>query len=282
MPSAEYRVVSGDLFSALRIPIRQGRGFQDQDLPDSLPVAIVNETMARRYWPGENPIGKQFRLGGPLTMFPWLTVVGVAGDVRYGAVEEAPEPTIYQCLAQTRGPSLSVAVRTDGNPMGALGLIRGQIREVDRGAPLLNAREMNDFVSMAFAQRRLVLAVLSTFALIALFLATFGIYSVVSYSVAQRTQEIGLRVALGASEGSILKLVLVQGTWISMAGILAGAIGNLALGKAISTLLYNVEPTDPLTIGAVSILLSLVTVMANYLPARRALRIDPMIALKSE
>jgi putative ABC transport system permease protein len=141
---------------------------------------------------------------------------------------------------------------------------------------------MNYFVSIAFAQRRLVLTVLSTFALIALFLAAFGIYSVVSYSVAQRTQEIGLRVALGAADGSILKLVLVQGMRISMAGILAGAIGNLALGKAISTLLYNVEPTDPLTIGAVSVLLSLVTVMACYFPARRALRIDPMIALRSE
>ncbi len=175
-----------------------------------------------------------------------------------------------------------MVVRSDGNPMGTLGLIRGQIREVDRSVPLLNVREMNDFVSMAFARRKLVLVVLSTFALIALFLATFGIYTVVSYSVAQRTQEIGLRVALGDPEGSILKLVLVQGMWISMAGILAGAIGNLALGKAISTLLYNVEPTDPLTIGAVSILLSLVTVMACYFPARRALRIDPMIALKSE
>jgi predicted permease len=282
IPSAEYRVVSGDLFSALRIPIRLGRGFHEHDLPDSLPVAIVNETMARRYWPGENPIGKQLRLGGPPSMFPWLTVVGVAGDVRYGKVEAAPEPTIYQCLAQTRGPSLSVVVRSDGNPMGALGLIRSQIREVDRSVPLLDVREMNYFVSIAFAQRRLVLAVLSTFALIALFLATFGIYSVVSYSVAQRTQEIGLRVALGAPEGSILKLVLVQGMWISMAGILAGAMGNLALGKAISTLLYKVEPTDPITIGAVSILLSLVTVMACYFPARRALRIDPMIALRSE
>src|SRR6266853_1123362 len=132
IPSAEYRVVSGDLFSALRIPIRLGRGFHEHDLPDSLPVAIVNETMARRYWPGENPIGKQLRLGGPPSMFPWLTVVGVAGDVRYGEVEAAPEPTIYQCLDQTRGPSLSVVVRSDGNPMGALGLIRSQIREVDR------------------------------------------------------------------------------------------------------------------------------------------------------
>lgn len=215
-------------------------------------------------------------------MFPWLTVVGLAGDVRYGDVEAAPEPTIYQTLAQTRGPSLSVVVRSDGNPMDALGSIRSQIREVDRSAPLLNVRELNYLVSRSFAQRRLVLAVLSTFALIALFLATFGIYSVVSYSVTQRTQEIGLRVALGADEGSILKMVLAQGMWISMAGIIAGVAGILALGKVVSTLLYNVAATDPLTISAVSILLSLVSMMACYFPARRALRIDPVIALRSE
>ena len=252
-------------------------------MPNSLPAAIINETMARRYWPGEDPIGKQFRLGGPLAMFPWLIVVGITDDVRYGQdVAAAPEPTIYQPLSQTRGPSLSVVVRSDSNPMEALGSIRAQIREVDRSVPLLNVREQNYFVSRSFAQRRLVLAVLSTFALIALFLATFGVYSVVSYSVAQRTQEIGLRVALGAREGSILKLVLAQGLWTSMTGIIAGVIGILVLGKAVSTLLYNVAPSDPLTIGTVSILLSLVTVIACYFPARRALRIDPMIALRSE
>ena len=169
IPSAEYRVVGADLFSALRIPIRRGRGFHEHDLPDSLPVAIVNETMARRYWPGESPIGKQFRLAGPPSMFPWLTVVGVAGDVRYGEVEAAPEPTIYQSLAQTRGPSLSVVVRSDDNPMRTLDLIRSQIRDVDRNVPLLDVRQMHYFVSLAFAQRRLVLTVLSTFALIALF-----------------------------------------------------------------------------------------------------------------
>jgi predicted permease len=282
LPNAEYRVVSGDLFSALRIPIRQGRGFSEHDLPASLPVAIINETMARRYWPGEDPIGKQFRLGGPPSVFPWLTVVGLAGDVRYGEVEAAPEPTIYQTLSQTRGSTLSVVVRSDGNPMDAIGSIRSQIREVDRSVPLLNVRELNYLVSRSFAQRRLVLAVLSTFALIALFLATFGIYSVVSYSVTQRTQEIGLRVALGAGEGSILKMVLAQAMWISMAGIIAGVAGILALGKVVSTLLYNVAPTDPPTISAVSIFLSLVSMMACYFPARRALRIDPVIALRSE
>ncbi len=166
--------------------------------------------------------------------------------------------------------------------MDALGSIRSQIREVDRSVPLLNVRELNYFVYRSFAQRRIVLGVLSTFALIALFLATFGIYSVISYSVTQRTQEIGLRVALGAHEAGILKMVLAQGMWISMAGIVAGVAGVLALGKVVSTLLYNVAPTDPLTIIAVSILLSLVSVMACYFPARRALRIDPMTALRSE
>jgi predicted permease len=281
-PQAEYRVVSGDLFSALSIRIKAGRELDEQDQADTLPVGIVNETMARRYWPGENPIGKKFRLGGPPSMFPWMTIVGVASDVRYGGVEAAPEPTIYQSLAQTPGPSLSVVVRSNANPMNLMSSIRAQIREVDRSVPLLNVREFDYFVFKSLARRRLVLVVLSTFGLLALFLAAFGIYSVISHSVAQRTQEIGLRVALGAGEVGVLKLVLKQAMWISMVGISVGLVGTLALGNAVKSLLYEVAPTDPLTIGAVSILLVLVTVVACYFPARRALRVDPLVALRYE
>jgi predicted permease len=281
-PQAEYRVVSGDLFSALSIRIKAGRELDEQDQADTLPVGIVNETMARRYWPGENPIGKKFRLGGPPSMFPWMTIVGVANDVRYGGVEATPEPTIYQSLAQTPGPSLSVVVRSNGNPMNLMSSIRAQIREVDRSVPLLNVREFDYFVFKSLARRRLVLVVLSTFGLLALFLAAFGIYSVISHSVAQRTQEIGLRVALGAGEVGVLKLVLKQAMWISMVGISVGLVGTLALGNAVKSLLYEVAPTDPLTIGAVSILLMLVTVVACYFPARRALRVDPLVALRYE
>jgi putative ABC transport system permease protein len=281
-PQAEYRVVSGDLFSSLSIPIKAGREFDEQDRADALPVGIINETMARRYWPGENPIGRKFRLGGPPSMFPWVTIVGVASDVRYGDLEAAPEPTIYQPLAQTSGPSLSVVVRSNGNPMNLMTSIRGQIREVDRSVPLLNVREFDYFISKSLARRRLVLVVLSTFGLIALFLAAFGIYSVISNSVTQRTQEIGLRVALGAGEVGVLKLVLKQAMWISMVGISAGLAGTLTLGNVVESLLYNVAPTDPLTIGAVAILLVLVTVVACYFPARRALRVDPLVALRHE
>ena len=214
-------------------------------------------------------------------MFPWLTVVGVANDVRYGAVEVAPEPTIYQPLSQSRGGSLSVVVRS-GNPMALAGAIRGEVRDIDRGVPLLNIREFGYYVSQSFAQRRLLLAVLSSFAGIALFLAAFGIYSVVSYSVSQRTQEIGLRVALGAQQGGILKLMLRQALWVSMAGIATGLAGTFAFARVMTTLLYGVTPMDPLTIGFVCILLLLATAMASYLPATRALRIDPVVALRFE
>ena len=281
-PSAEYRIVNGNLFSALAIGIKAGRGFEERDNASGPPVGIINETMARRYWPGEDPIGKQFRLGGPPSIFPWVTVIGVASDVRYGDMEAAPEPTIYQPLPQTRGGSLSVVIRTSGNPMDLVGAIRGEVREVDRSVPLLNIRELAYLVSKSFAQRRLVLAVLSSFAMIALFLAAFGIYSVVSYSVTQRTQEIGLRVALGAEQASILKLILTQGMWISMAVIAAGIAGILASARMMTTLVYGVTPNDPLTIGVVCILLLLVTVLASYVPARRALRIDPVVALRFE
>jgi len=280
LPYAEYRVVSGDLFSALGIRMKAGRGFEERDNRTAPPVAMINETMARRHWPGEDPIGKQFRLGGPPSIFPWMTVIGVAGDVRYGGVETAPEPTIYQPLSQARGGSLSIVVRTSGNPTALASAIRGEVRDIDHNVPLLNVREFRYYISESFAQRRLVLAVVSGFAGIALFLAAFGIYSVVSYSVTHRTQEIGLRVALGAQQSGILKLILRQGMWASIAGIAAGIAGTFAFAKVITTLLYGVTPMDPLTIGLVCVLLLLITVLASYLPARRALRIDPVVALR--
>ncbi len=282
LPSAEYRIVSGDLFSALGIRMKAGRGFEERDNRDAPPVVVINESMARRYWPDEDPLGKQLRLAGPASIFPWLTVIGIAGDVRYGHVEAAPEPTIYQPLSQTRGGSLSVVVRTSGNPMALAGAIRGEVRDIDRQVPLLNLREFVSYVSESFAQRRLVLAVWSGFAGIALFLAAFGIYSVVAYSVTQRTQEIGLRVALGAQQSSILKLILRQGMSVSIAGVVVGFVGTSALARLMTTLLYGVKPLDPLTIGLVCVLLLSVTVMASYLPASRALRIDPVIALRFE
>lgn len=280
LPYAEYRVVSGDLFSALGIRMKAGRGFEARDNRAAPPVSVINETMARRYWPGEDPIGKQFRLGGPPSIFPWMTVIGVAGDVRYGDVEAAPEPTIYQPLSQLRGGSLSVVVRTSGNPAPVVSAIRGVVRDIDRNVPLLNLREFDYYVSESFAQRRLVLAVVSGFAGIALLLAAFGIYSVVSYAVTQRTREIGLRVALGAQRSGILKLILRQGMWASIAGITSGIAGTSAFAKVITSLLYGVRPMDPLTIGLVCVLLLLITVLASYVPATRALRIDPVVALR--
>ncbi len=282
MPYAEYRIVSHGLFSALRIPIKKGRGFEEQDKVDAPPVGIVNETMARRYWPNEDPIGKQFRLGGPQSMFPWVTVVGVASDVHYGGVDVPPEPTIYRPLSQAPSTALAVVVRASANPMGLAGPIRNEVRSIDRSVPLLNVREFAYFVSESFALRRFVLIVLSTFAGLALFLAAFGIYSVVAYSVTQRTQEIGLRVALGAHRGDILKLVLTQGMMVSITGIAVGLIGIFAFARVMTSLLYNVAPTDPFTIAAVCVILLAVTVTASYLPARRALRVDPMVALRYE
>jgi predicted permease len=280
LPAAEYRVVAGDLFSALGIRMKAGRGFDERDLQGAPPVAVINEAMARRFWPGEDPIGKQLRLGGPASLFPWMTVIGVAGDVRYGDVDEEPEPTIYQTLAQTRGGSLSVVVRTIGNPSALAAAIRGEVRGIDRNVPMLDVREFGYYVSESFARRRLVLAVLASFAGVALFLAAFGIYSVVAYSVARRTPEIGLRVALGAQSGGILSLMVMQGMRIALGGIAAGIAGTFLFGKAIASLLYRVTPMDPLTIGLVCGFLVLITVLASYVPASRALRIDPVDALR--
>jgi predicted permease len=282
VPSAEYRVVTPGFFSALAVPLLKGRGFNEQDKQDTVPVGIVNETLARRYWPNEDPIGKQFRLQGPPSMFPWVTVAGVASDVRYGGVDEAAPPTIYRPLQQFPSTAMAVAVRTSGSPMTLTGPIRNALRAIDKDVPLLNVREFAYYISASFGLRRFVMIVLSVFAGLALFLAAFGTYSVIAYSVAQRTREIGLRVALGAHPRDVLWLVLAQGVSVAMTGIAFGLIGTFAFSHLMTSLLYGVTPTDPLTIVAVSAVLLMVTAAASYLPARRALRVDPMVALKYE
>jgi putative ABC transport system permease protein len=275
-------VVTPGLFSALAIPLRKGRGFSEQDKDDTLPVGIINETMARRYWPDEDPIGKQFRLQGTPSTLPWVTVVGVASDVRYGGVDEAAPPTIYRPHQQSPFTGMAVVVRTSGSPMSLIGPIRSEVRAIDKDVPLLNVREFAHYISASFALRRFVMILLSVFAGLALFLATFGIYSVMAYSVSQRTQEIGLRVALGANPRDVLRLVLAQGVSVAIIGIAFGLIGTYAFSRLMTSLLYGVTPTDPLTIAAVSAVLLVVTIGAGYLPARRALRVDPMVALRYE
>jgi predicted permease len=245
-------------------------------------VGIINETMARRYWPNEDPIGKQFRLQGPPSMFPWVTVVGVASDVRYGGVDEAAPPTIYRPQQQFPSAAMAVVVRASGNPMSLIGPIRNEARAIDKDVPLLNVREFAYYISASFALRRFVMILLSIFAGLALTLAAFGIYSVIAYSVDRRTQEIGLRVALGARPRDVLRLVLAQGVSVAMTGVAFGLIGTFAFSRLMTGLLYGVTPTDPLTLAAVSIVLLAVAVAANYLPARRALRVDPMAALRYE
>jgi predicted permease len=281
-PTAEYRIVTPGFFPALTVSLHKGRNFDERDNQDAPPVGIVNETMARRYWPGEDPIGKQFRLQGPPSMFPWVTVVGVASDVRYGSVDEAAPPTIYRPQQQFPSTAMAVVVRSSGSPMSLVGPIRNEARAIDKEAPLLNVREFAYYISESFALRRFVMILLSTFAGLALALAAFGIYSVIAYSVARRTQEIGLRVALGARPRDVLRLVLAQGVSVAIIGIAFGLIGTVAFSRLMTGLLYGVTPTDRLTIAAVSAVFMVVTVAANYLPGRRALRVDPMAALRYE
>jgi putative ABC transport system permease protein len=282
IPSAEYRVVSPGFFSALGVSLKNGRVFTEQDKPDGPPVGIINETMARRYWPNEDPIGKQFRLQGPPSMFPWVTVVGIASDVRYEGVDKEPPPTIYRPLQQSPSTAMAVVVRTAASPLSLAGSIRNQVRAQDKDVPLLNVREFGYYVSQSLALRRFLMVLLSGFAGLALFLATLGIYSVVSYSVTQRTQEIGLRIALGAYPHDVLTLVVRQGVILAMMGLTVGLIVTFAFSRVMIGLLYGVAPTDPLTLGAVCAFLFAVTLVGSYLPARRALRVDPIVALRYE
>ena len=282
VPSAQYRLVTPGFFTAMAVALRKGRSFDERDNTEAPPVGIVNEALARLYWPDEEPIGKQFRLQGPFAQFPWVTVVGVVSDVRYGGVDQAAAPTIYRPMQQSPSTAMAVVVRTSGNPMNLAGPIRNEVRAMDKDVPLLNVREFSYYISASLALRRFVMTLLSSFAALALLLATFGVYSVVSYSVAQRTREIGLRVALGALPRDVLRLVLTQGLMVAMTGIAIGLLAALAVSRLMSSLLYGVTPTDPLTLAVVSGILLVVTIAAGYLPARRALQVDPLVALKYE
>jgi predicted permease len=250
---------------------------------------LISESMAKSFWPNENPVGKRLTL----YFFPELrrVVVGVVADVKLTAMNETqPQPTLYYPLAQlsaARGESwnsfgMNLAVRTDAAPLSVVPAITGSIREIDSEVPLLNIRTMDDSVSASLSQARFTMLLLGAFAGLALLLAVVGIYSVMSYSVSRRTNEIGIRVALGASRGDVLLLIVRQALLLALTGSVMGIAGALSLSRLMASQLYGVRPTDPLTFITVAALLMVVSLVASYIPARRAMRIDPMNALRYE
>jgi putative ABC transport system permease protein len=285
-PSADYRVISPGYFATMGIAIREGRAFTDGDRETSERVVIVNETMARRFWGGASPIGSRLRWATPSRAREGvMTVVGVAGDVRSVGLDADERPAIYAPFTQRTLPFLrwtSFVVRTAGDPVAAIPVIRRALLTIDPEQPVYEETTIAQLLAASVAERRFSLLLLGIFAIVALALATIGLYGLISFSVAERTREIGVRVALGASARRVYLLVLTEALTRTAAGLLIGLAGAVALSRWLGALLYQVAPTDPLTYAAVTALLLASAIVAGYVPARRAVRADPVEALRAD
>jgi predicted permease len=278
-----HSVIYGDYLQTMGIPLLRGRNFTERDGPKSTHVLIVSESLAKKYWPGQDPLGKRLKWGPPESTDPWLTVVGVVGDVKQGPLETAADAHTYEPYAQLGAPlSLRIAVRGQGDPAGLAADVRTAVWSLDRQLALGDVRTMDQVIRRSTASRRFSLVLLGSFAALALVLAAIGIYAVLAYSVARQTHEIGVRMALGARSGDVVRLVLGQGLRVTAIGIVFGVAGALGLTRFLQSLLYEVRPTDPPTFVGVLLLLVSVSVAASYLPASRAMRVDPMVALRYE
>ncbi|HEX6966676.1 MAG TPA: ABC transporter permease [Gemmatimonadaceae bacterium] len=279
-PVAEMRVTSPGYFRALHIPVRAGRDFTNQDQVGSLPVLIVNESLAKRYFPNEDPIGQRIRLD-TLT----LTIVGVVGDVRGASLDRAPMPELFASYRQVEEfipGEMTVVVRTEVPPASVTAAIRDAVHSVDPGQPIFKVMTMDDVVAYSLSDQRTYLWLLATFAGVALVLATAGIYGVTSYLVTQRTRELGIRLALGASPASLQTLVVRQGAIVAAIGTVVGLVAAFALTRVLANVLYGVSATDPITFIVVAAILMGVALAASLIPARRAAHGNPMIALRVE
>jgi putative ABC transport system permease protein len=285
IPIAGYDVVTPAYFQTMRVPLLEGRDFSWGDSPQTQPVVIVNEAMAKRYWAGEDPLGKRFHQAGPDDKFPWMTIIGVVSDVREFSPTVAPEPTMYFPIAQFTYADAILrdwVVRTNGDPARVASSVRSVIRQVDKNLPVTRIRTMEEVRSLSLASQRMNLLLFGLFAALALALATIGIYGVLAYDVAQRTREIAIRMALGANRSGVLRIVLREVIVLVGTGVGIGLPCALAATRLISHMLYGVSPNDPVTLAWVVGALLAVGLLAGYLPARRAMRVDPMVALRYE
>jgi putative ABC transport system permease protein len=265
--------VSPGYFYTLGIPVLKGRTFTDHDDEQALKVAVVNEVVARRFWPTEDPIGKQLAN---------LTVVGVVGNTRHEGLSQETEAEFYVPYLQSPDNSLQLAVRTAVDPVSMVSAVRAQVRDVDPAQPLYHVATLQQVLSESLAPRRFSMLLLGIFAAIALALATVGIYGVMAFSVTQRTHEIGIRMALGAERRNVLRVIVRQGLRLTLLGVVLGIAGAWALTSFLASLLFGVAPRDPATFVLVSLALVVVSILACYIPARRATRVDPMVALRYE
>jgi putative ABC transport system permease protein len=283
---AAPRWVSPDYFKAMRIQLLKGRVFTEADGPGTLPVVIINEAMARQYWPNEDPIGRRLSSTDDNTWRDkplWREIVGVVKDVRYTALDTEARAQMYTPFTQF--PPISdrtLVARTDGDPLSLVAAVRGEVQAIDKYQPIAHIQTMEELVTRSVSQRRFNMLLMAIFAGVALLLAAVGIYGVMSYSVEQRRHEIGLRMALGARTADVLRLVVGHGMRLVGLGVAIGLAAASAMTRLISSLLFGVRATDPVTFGVIALLMTVVALLACWIPARRATKVDPMVALRHE
>lgn len=281
-PRAFFRDISPNYFQAMGIPMRQGRPFADSDKKDAPAVVIINEAAARRFFPNEDPLGKRFKRGRAESQFPWLMVVGIVGGVSHTTLGLPSQPEVYLPFQQSPDAIITLVARTKSDPRGLAATVRREVSNVDKDLPVSNLKFMDEIVAGTVSQPRVYALLLGIFAILALVLAAIGIYGVISYSVTQRTHEIGIRMALGAQTRDVLALVIKQGMALALVGVFFGLLASLALTRVLSSQLYGISSTDPVTFTGISLLLMLVAIIACYIPALRATRLSPMIAVRYE
>jgi predicted permease len=274
--------ISPNYFRTLGVPLIRGRFFDEHDGAASLPVVLINETMARRFWPDEDAVGKHFKFGDPDSKIPWLTVAGIVGDMRRQGMEKGARCETFLPMAQAPARGVTLVVHTSSDPSKVAGMVRDAVRELDKSAVLFERSTIAGQIGESLAQRRFETLLLGLFSMLALVLATVGIYGVVFQSVSQRINEIGIRVALGAQKSSLLRMIVGEALGMVFLGAVTGGLAAFAISRALSSFLYSVTAADPLTYLVVALLLSVAAVLASVIPARRATNVDPIHALRYE
>jgi putative ABC transport system permease protein len=276
---ASNLVVTSDYFKAMGIPLLQGRFFTEQDTKESPKVVIISESLARRYWSGESPLGKKLTIAAESRP---SEVIAVVGDVKHFGLESKYSQAMYIPYLQTTSSLTTLVLRMNSEPSAIVGAIRNEVKALDSDLPVYDINTMDQWLDESMAQRRFITFALGIFALVALTLAVSGIYSIVAYTVSQRRREIGIRMALGAQRGHILKLILRNGLSLTVAGAIIGLASAVALTRLMSSLLYNLQPIDPLIFALTALGLIAVALLASFIPAYESTRVDPMIALRNE
>lgn len=282
MPHGARWAATPDYFKTMGIPLIRGRYFEERDTAESLPVTIIDQSLAQKYWPNEDPVGKRISFEGTPDKRIWREIVGIVGHVKHTDLEGESRAQYYMPHQQRPQAGMALVIRTPNDPNALTGSVRGVIKTADGDLPVFRVRTMDQFVADSMTQRKFALLLICVFACLALLLSAIGLYGVMAYSVTQRTHELGLRMALGAQASDVLKLVVKQGMLLAVVGLGLGVVGAIFLSRLMKTMLFNVSATDPLVFVAIALTLAAVALLACFVPARRATKVDPMVALRYE